>query len=191
MGHHLSPDSCLLVGTHRHPEASDQIPLLLHEFRVDLHHQPQLIEHVIDQLQVFLCELSGILSWLLTFERDLQVCNQQVQAKNDPLYCDVELILRCDELLLDIESISHLGNFIQFIEIPADFATDFDVGEDPEDDGYGCGVERGVESIEDVGANLHALACLYGLVLVFDVVGEVLQFQQYRVPCLCRRTNLY
>jgi len=47
----------------------------------------------------------------------MQICNDQIDALNKPFYCDFEVILTFNNLLLNIKLICHLAYLIELVEI--------------------------------------------------------------------------
>ena len=106
----------------------------------------------------------------------MQICCDEVDALNEAFNSNFELNFWTNQFLFDVKLISHFADLIELQKIFAWLNVVLDVGKNADDYWYSDWVQQLVETVENVWADLHALAGFDSLVKGLDVACVLLEF---------------
>jgi hypothetical protein len=120
----LPSNSYLFVGSQRDPEAFDEVPKVRQELAVLFEYKFQLHQNILNDFEIFFNQLFVIFT---LFCWNVQIGYDQVDALNEPLNCNLEVLLALNDPLLNIKFICHFAYLIKFVEILPRFIAYFNI----------------------------------------------------------------
>jgi hypothetical protein len=96
-----------------------------------------------------------------------------------------------DKSLFGVEFIGHRADLVELVKAASVLPARLDAGHHAKQSSEADAVQQRVVSVDEIGTQLNALTCLYGLHLGIQKSRSVQELLENAVPGLAGRTDLY